>query len=94
MKIAIRDAQGQVYNRVENPEVIFDSETYTLIKIGERDKIKAYYDDMCRKYKRAGFFDEVSHLTYMDLPKDQDIVDKVFNITGYIQTLYKKTIVH
>lgn len=91
MKLEIRD-EKTVYNRVENPAAVFDKESGTLHKIGERDDMLTYFNMASGKYRASGHHDMADELTYIELPKNQQEIDRVFQITGYIQRLYEKTI--
>lgn len=91
----IRDiSSGRVYNKVNNPAVVFDCEDGVLHKIGEREKMIKFHEDMQSRYKEFGFHDIADDIKFMDLPKDQDEIDKVFNICDHIKRLYLKKQLH
>ncbi|KTF59841.1 MULTISPECIES: hypothetical protein [Bacillus amyloliquefaciens group] len=91
----IRDiSSGMVYNKVNNPAAVFDCEGGVLHKIGEREKMVKFYEDMKSRYKKFGFHDIADDIKFMDLPKDQGEIDKVFNICDYIKRLYLKKQLH
>lgn len=85
--ILIQDDE-QVFNTVNHPAVVFDSSCGTLYKIGEYDVMYTYFKDTVEKYRTHGFHDMADDLVLMTLPQDQTLVDKVFNNTGYILTIY------
>lgn len=87
MHFEIRD-EKTVYNKVENPAVVFDRETGTLHRIGERETMVEYFNTASGKYRDKGFHAEADSLTYMELPKNQAVIDKVFQNTGYIKILH------
>lgn len=86
----IRDGQGKTFNTVTNPAVVFDKSTGTLLKIGEFSDMENYFTVSQAAYRNAGFIDMADDVTLMDLPRDQNVIDKVFQNTGYLLTLYKK----
>ncbi|MCY8636672.1 MULTISPECIES: hypothetical protein [Bacillus] len=91
----LRDTDsGIVYNELKNPAAVFDCESGTVHKIGERDKMIKFHEDMKSKYKQFGFDDIAQDIKFMDLPKDQEEIDKVFNICDYIKRLYLKKQLH
>lgn len=83
--------EKNVYNKVTRPTVVFDKEDGVLLKIGEYDTMRNYYDQIHGVYTQAGLHDIANELVLMELPKDQEIIDKVFNIAGYIKRVYKQT---
>ncbi|QKY71270.1 hypothetical protein [Lentibacillus sp. CBA3610] len=91
MTFEIRDGKGIVYNTVENPAAVFDSTTGTLHKIGNREAMLGYFNYMNETYRKNGFHDMADELQYMELPKNQREIDRVFQMTGYIKRLYDKT---
>lgn len=91
MLFEIRDEKGNVYNKVEHPAVVFDKDCGTLLKIGNRDKMLAYFNQTNDKYREKGLHDMADNLYYMELPKDQREIDRVFHNAGYIKRLYDKT---
>ncbi|MGX1195760.1 hypothetical protein [Metabacillus sp. SLBN-84] len=90
MIFEIKDEQGFIHNKVTNPAAVFDKDSGTLHKIGEREEILDYFNAMNEAYRGAGFHDIADDLHYIELPKDQEEIDKVFQITGYIKVLYAR----
>lgn len=90
----IRDEKGEVFNTVTHPAVVFDKQCGTLQKIGEYADMETYFNVTQAAYRKAGFPDVADDVTLMDLPRDQDIIDKVFQNTGYLLTLYKNLNLH
>lgn len=86
----IRDGQGAVYNEVNNPTVIFDSRDSVLLKIGERESMEQYFGIIQQAYRSKGFGDVADDIILMELPKEQEEIDKVFQICDYIGVLYKR----
>lgn len=93
MKFQIRDEKGQIFNTVEEPAAVFDKESGTLHKIGDRENILSHFEVMTQAYRVHGFHDIADDITFMELPKNQEVIDKVFQNTGYIKRLYDKSYV-
>lgn len=85
MEFLIRGGDGEVINKVKNPGAVVDYELGILLKIGEYEDMKEYYEIMRNKYIVANFVSEANSLAYMNLPKDQEEIDKIFQNTGYIK---------
>ncbi|WP_193635662.1 hypothetical protein [Bacillus paranthracis] len=45
---------------------------------------------MVEAYRNAGLYDEADALQTMDLPHDQEEIDKVYQICDYIGVLHRK----
>ena len=88
----IRDEKGEVFNRVKTPTVVFDGKDAVLYKIGEKEAMEDYYELCQKRYRSSGFHSMADDLVLMDIPKDQETIDKVFQITGYIGVLYKQVV--
>ena len=80
----IRDEKGTIFNTVTEPAVVFDKACGTVLKIGQYENMDAYFSMMYTKYSTMGFQDEANDLALLALPKDQEIIDKVFQNTGFI----------
>ena len=85
----VRDGQGKTFNTLTKPAVVFDKSSGTLHKIGEYADMLNYFSISEGAYRKAGFTDIADDVTLMELPRDQEIIDKVFQNTGYLLTLYK-----
>lgn len=60
----------------------------TVVKLGNRDKIKSLYDKKCEAAKQVpGLLEDY---TYMDLPLDIEFLNKLYNGSGNLRTLLKK----
>ncbi|MGX1266637.1 hypothetical protein RKD55_004581 [Rossellomorea marisflavi] len=94
MKYLIRDGKGTVYNTVENPAAVFDQDSGTLHRICEHEAAIEYFNQRNDRYRAHGHHDIADDLTYMELPKDQKEIDKVFQITGYIKKLHHSFFAH
>ncbi|MFV1457551.1 hypothetical protein [Bacillus mycoides] len=86
----IKDSNGMVYNRVKNPAALYDAELSVLHKVGESEFIASEYTRMVGMYRNAGLHEEADALQTLDLPHDQNEIDKVFQICDYIGVLHRK----
>lgn len=89
MTFLIRD-NTRTFNKVKEPGAVMDAKTGTLLKIGEYAVMEEYWGFVREQYINAGFNNMAEDVVLVQLPKDQDIIDKVFNISDFIGTLYKK----
>lgn len=85
-------SESKTYSKVEHPAAVFDRTTGVLFAIGESDDMKKQYDSICSAYIKSGYREFSEPITYMDLPRDQDEIDNVFQISGYIKGLYERTL--
>jgi len=82
-----------IYNQVESPAAVFDADTGTLLKIGESDIIFNYYEDLQQVYRDKGFPKLMADaLVFVDLPKDQELIDQIFQCSGFIKTWYEQSL--
>jgi len=81
---------NEVFNEVQNPYAIFNKSRGSLIRIGEKQVMEDYFEEVQKRYRSIGFHQEADDVGLMELPKDQDEIDKVFQIVDYIGILYKK----
>lgn len=88
----IRGGKEEVYNTVENPAVVFDKESGTLLKIGEKAVMQDYYEETQAIYRNNGAGFMADAMCLMDLPKDQEIIDRAFQNSGYVLKLYLKSL--
>lgn len=86
----IRDGAGRVFNKVKNPAAVYDSASSVLLKIGEKEAMEDYFNHINVTYSNFGFNDIAEDVCIMDLPRDQEEIDKVFGICDYIGKLHRK----
>ncbi|WP_303982215.1 hypothetical protein [Niallia circulans] len=86
----IRDESSREYNKVSIPAAVYDSRDSVLLKIGEREDMLSYFDLVQNKYRKEGFHVIANDISFMELPKDQVEIDKVFQICDYIGKLHAK----
>jgi hypothetical protein len=89
----IRDHQ-KVYREVEEPYAVFHKGCWTLYKIGEKEHMESYFEFVTNRYRAFGFHGEADEIILMELPKDQEEIDKVFGIVDYIGKLYQQRMLH
>ncbi|PLS19403.1 hypothetical protein CVD28_03030 [Bacillus sp. M6-12] len=90
----IRDGQGKVFNEVVNPTVVYDSRDSVLLKIGEKEVMETYFETVQNQYRAFGLHDVADDISLMELPKNQEEIDKVFQICDYIGVLHKKAFIN
>jgi hypothetical protein len=75
-------SSGDILYELTEPAVLFmggddTSDSILVVKLGNKDKVKAIYDKRCEKAKLVpGLIDEY---TYADLPLDVDLLNKIYN---------------
>lgn len=89
MGFLLRDSK-KVYREVEEPYAVFHKGCGTLFRIGEKIEMESYFDSVTNRYRAFGFHGEADEITLMELPKDQEEIDRVFGIVDYIGRLYQK----
>ncbi|MDZ5711341.1 hypothetical protein [Jeotgalibacillus haloalkalitolerans] len=96
----IRNEKGEIFHDVIQPAVCFCKTTGTLFKIDELDICSDFARKTTIRYLAAakhGIITDkeaemmIGDMTIMDLPKDQFEIDKVYQIRGYVKSLYEKS---
>lgn len=85
--IQVRDGYGKVYQTLKNPAVLFDKDSGVLLKIGEAHHIAMAHEEYAAKYREHGHHGMANDLTYLELPLDQELVDNIFQKTGYLRSM-------
>lgn len=85
----IRDVSGAVFNEIKNPAAVYDGKLSVLLKIGELEEMGQYFNLVQNLYRNHGFNDIADDIYIMELPKNQEEIDKVFQICDYIGKLHK-----
>jgi hypothetical protein len=85
----VRDGSGKVFNRVKNPTAVYDARDSVLMKIGEKEIIHGFFEEVQTRYRAFGFTKEANDICMLELPKDQEVIDKVFQICDYIGVLHR-----
>lgn len=89
----IRD-EKKTHNEVSRPTAVYsyDERGGVLLKIGEYDVMSDYFDDTVDRYRSFGYNEIADQIYLMELPKDQEVIDKVFQITNYIGKLHEDSL--
>lgn len=94
--IEIRDTNGTVLNTVRNPAAVIDiveGEEVVLLKIGELEEMQEYMKSMKQSirdtYGPVGL-NMIATITCIPLIKNQDLIDKIFNNTGYLRVYLRE----
>lgn len=88
----IQDGQGKVFNRVQNPTAVYDAKDSVLLKIGEWGNMYDYFEKVQERYRFYGYSGVAKDIRIMELPKDQEVIDKVFQICDYIGVLHRNAL--
>lgn len=89
-KVLIRDGSGMVINEVENPAIVFDKNSSVLLFIGEYELMKGKFEFHQKSYREGGFPEMADAVTLMEVPLDQELVDKLFQNSGYVGVYYRE----
>ncbi|PLS19016.1 hypothetical protein CVD28_01025 [Bacillus sp. M6-12] len=81
----------EIRYEVTEPAVLLDTTFFALLKIGNRDIVMSYYEESIAKCK-IGQTDLFESWVVMDLPKDAEVLDKILNNVGYLESFYQKVI--
>jgi len=79
---------GSLYNHrgciIEQPSFIYDLNG-GVMKYGEAEQLKEYYDDTVKKYSEKGFYDIIEDLQYVELDKYNGIlsVEEICTLLNY-----------
>lgn len=94
-KFVFRNEKGEVFGPpTSNPAVLFTKSCGTWHKVGDLVPVLTYLNLYQKQYLTHGFTDMADDLAVMELPKDQEVIDKVFQNTGYLKRLYDKAITY
>lgn len=72
---------NEVIAEITDPVVLFDKDTFTQHKIGNRETVQAYYDEVYNKSEEAR--ELVSSWRVLDLPKDAELMNKFLGSIDY-----------
>lgn len=81
-------SNNKIIRKLENPAIIYDLKS-GLVKIGEIKEVQETFTSLVDRYKLNGFSELADDLRYLELPHDEELIDKIFNISGYILTVHK-----
>lgn len=80
-KIQLRDNR-QVYRELEEPFMVI-TDLGVVMRYGEREEMEEYYKQSLEAYSKFGYLEMADTLILVEMPKDQEEVDRLFNISGY-----------
>lgn len=87
----VRDVNGYVYKELKRPTVIYDKEFFQLLCIGEPEKMEEAFYKMKKRYIDKGKQNIANDICLLELPKKQDIIDKVWQSDGaYLSQITQK----
>lgn len=89
--IKIKNPNGEVISSVKKPAALFDTEDGTLYKLGEYVEVKSHYERCVSIYKEFGMEDQLETLAFLELKKDQELIDNIFQDSSHLQEIYKET---
>jgi hypothetical protein len=81
-------SDNKVYREVKKPAAVYDFES-GLLKIGEEDEMKKYYEVIVKSYEFLDMPQFAATIRFIRLPDDQQLIDKIFNISGFICRIEK-----
>lgn len=87
-RILIR-ASDKTYNEVTNPAAVYDIDS-GLLKIGEVEDMQDYFTKVTKKFQEAGANWLAEKIRFIELPKNQELIDNIFGIYDYICRLHKE----
>lgn len=62
---------------IENPALLIDSNSDMLLKYGEVDNVRAYYEKMLASYQAAGW--DTEHLVLLEMDSEIYDADSLYN---------------
>lgn len=92
MSIPVRNKGGRASHVIGRPAAVFNHKTGVLIKLGEREVLQAFSKVARSSYVVPGYADHPDDITYMELPLDEDIVNRVYHDPGFIKELYEQSL--
>lgn len=83
---------GEILYELNEPAVIFSvmDKTYCIHRLGNKDKLNKHYEKMVERVRGTGAEDLLSEYFLADLPKDVEILNKVYNNSTYLGVLFKE----
>ena len=75
------ESSGEILHELIKPAISFSYNDGSICarKIGNYDKVKADFDAIHEKLEKAGLMDMAYEYLIMDLPKDIELLNKVYN---------------
>lgn len=88
--IHLKDHNGKIIQSLTSPAAFFDSDSGTLLKLGEAADVLPLYNHHYETLKAYGFTTNADAIVYMNLPLDEELINKIFHCSGYIQRIYQQ----
>jgi hypothetical protein len=83
-------SNGDILYELNEPAVLFSLDEYfTLHKVGDKEAVSAYYNKILAKAKAGNCLDLLEDYVLADLPKDVEVLNRVYNNSMYLKTLFK-----
>lgn len=79
---------GSIYNRyskciIEEPAVLMDTDTMTMLKVGNAEYVKQYLNKACTAYKNMG--NDITHLQIIVFDKYKNLsIDQICTMINYL----------
>lgn len=78
----VRDADGFLFKKLKNPTVVYDKDLFILLCIGEPEAMESAFYRLKQHYNQKGQYRTANDICLLELPKNQDILDKVWQTEG------------
>lgn len=88
----IRNINSDEVTEVAEPMVVFDTHTGEIFTIGSFEQTYPFYDTMMTAHLVNNNYEKSQHIHLMSLPKDQSLIDKIYEQKGFIKEIYKQKI--
>lgn len=91
--VDIRDGYGRVFTTTSEPAVVFDLECNVLLKAGSFEAMMHYLSEATTALVEKNTFESkllASCMAVLVLPRNQELVDRIINNTGYLDVYIKK----
>lgn len=87
------ESSGEILYEITEPAVLFSATpTPVVLKLGNKDKLESIYSKRLSDARAAGCEDLVADYVLADLPKDVDVLNRVYNNSGYLNVLFREHI--
>ena len=86
--IYLMDDNDTAIYELTNPAILFDSQSFTLLKIGNKKMVEDYFNDSIAKCKKVNS-DLFETWFLMDVHKDIEELNKLLQNTGYVEVFLK-----
>lgn len=84
-------ADGEPISRcLDEIAIVLDKESFTRHKVGDPEKVKAWYDKAVKAYRDHGFGEMADDLVLIQGRFTLEDLDRVMSCSGYAAMLYKQ----